>query len=108
MPFDHHNPAPMRRVVSPWRTPALLLAALCAAPAAHALDSGDIVITTLKGEVQVTMNGGARAVRVGSVLELPATVRTGRDGAIDLRQGATSVSVGPDTELDFPALEIPG
>jgi hypothetical protein len=39
---------------------------------------------------------------------LPATVRTGRDGAIELRQGATSVNVGPDTQLEFPALEVPG
>ena len=54
------------------------------------------------------MKGAERAVRAGTVLELPATVRTGRDGAIDLKQGATSVSVGPDTLLEFPALEKAG
>ena len=107
MPFNHHNAASARSVVSLWRMLALGLAASCAMPA-HALDAGDIIVTSLKGEVHITMNGGERAVRAGSVLELPATVRTGRDGAIDLRQGATSVSVGPDTQLDFPALEIPG
>jgi hypothetical protein len=82
--------------------------ALTAAPKAHALDSGDIVIAGLKGEVHVTMKGAERAVRVGTVLELPATVRTGPDGAVDLKQGATAVSVGPDTLLEFPALETAG
>jgi hypothetical protein len=86
----------------------MLLAALWLAPAAHALDGGDIVVASLSGEVQITMNGGAREVRAGSVLELPAIVRTGRDGAIELRQGATSVNVGPDTQLEFPALEVRG
>ena len=42
------------------------------------------------------------------MLELPATVRTGRDGAVELRQGATSISVGPETLLEFPALATPG
>ncbi len=41
------------------------------------------------------MNGVVRAVRAGGVLELPASVRTGRDGSIELRQGATTLSVGP-------------
>jgi hypothetical protein len=54
------------------------------------------------------MSGAARTVRAGTVLELPATLRTGRDGAIELKQGATSVSVGPDTQLEFPALEKRG
>lgn len=108
MPPCDHNPAPARAVVSLWRARFVLCAALCFAPAAHAIDAGDIVVTSLKGEVQVTMNGGRRDVRPGTVLELPAIVSTGRDGAIDLRQGATSVSVGPDTQLEFPALEMPG
>lgn len=97
-----------RRVVRYSLAIVLACAALFAAPAAHALDTGDIVVASLKGEVQVTMKGAPRTVRAGTVLELPATVRTGRDGAIDLRQGATSVSVGPDTLLEFPALEKAG
>jgi hypothetical protein len=80
---------------------------LFAAPA-HALDSGDIVVASMKGEVHYVSNGAERALRVGAVLELPASVRTGRDGAIVLRQSATSVDVGPDTLLEFPALEKHG
>jgi hypothetical protein len=54
------------------------------------------------------MNGAERKVRAGGALELPATVRTGRDGSVELRQGATTVSVGPETLLEFPALEKRG
>jgi hypothetical protein len=103
----NHNAPPHGSVVSLISTAVLMLAAMFAPPA-FALDAGDITVGSLKGEVQVTMNGAARRVRVGSVLELPATVRTGRDGAIELRQGTTSVAVGPDTVLEFPALEKPG
>ena len=79
----------VRPLVAAW----MLVLALCAAPAAFAIDSGDIVVEKVKGEVHVTMNGVERSVRAGGVLELPATIKTGRDGAIDLRQGATTVTV---------------
>jgi hypothetical protein len=104
----YHNEPAMTHLVR--HALALLLGclALCAAPAARAIDSGDIVVASLKGEVHVTMRGAERALRAGAVLELPATVRTGRDGSIELRQGATSVSVGPDTLLEFPALQEAG
>ena len=107
MTCHNHNEFSMTHVVSVLRY-SLMLAALLRAPAAFALDSGDIVVASVKGEVQRHHEGAARAVRAGSVLELPATVRTGRDGAIELRQGETSVSVGPDTLLEFPALEKRG
>ncbi len=102
----NHNEFSMTHVVRYWLS--LMIAALLVAPAAQALDTGDIVVASVKGEVQVTMKGAERAVRAGSVLELPATVRTGRGGAIELRQGKTSVSVGPDTLLEFPAPETRG
>jgi hypothetical protein len=86
---------------------SLALSALLAAPA-FALDTGDIVVESVKGEVRITMNGAERSVRAGGVLELPATIDTGRDGAVELRQGATTVSVGPETRLEFPALETRG
>jgi hypothetical protein len=82
--------------------------ALSVAPAVFAVDSGDIVVVSVRGEVHVSMNGAARKVRGGTVLELPATLRTGRDGAIEIRQGASSVRVGPETTLEFPALEKRG
>jgi len=87
---------------------SLTFLALCFSPAALALDSGDIVVASIKGEVHVTMSGAERTVHAGSVLEPPAAIRTGRDGAIELRQGTTSLSVGPETLLEFPALEKRG
>jgi hypothetical protein len=107
MSFNNHNPGARHRVVRAMSAMMLLLAAIVAMPA-FAVDSGDIVVVSLKGEVHVTIRGQARAVRAGTVLELPASVRTGRDGAIELRQGATSVRVGPETLLEFPALEKRG
>jgi hypothetical protein len=86
----------------------LLVASLLVSTAAFAVDSGDIVVTAIKGEVHFTVNGAERAIRSGGVLEPPATLRTGRDGAVELKQGATTLSVGPDTLLEFPALEKRG
>ena len=97
-----------RHVVRRWSVRLLACASLLAAPAANAIDSGDIVVVSTKGEVHITVNGAPRKVSAGGVLELPATVRTGRDGNIEIRQGASSVNVGPETLLEFPALEKRG
>ena len=86
----------------------LVLGALFAPRVACAVDSGDIVVVSIKGEVHLNVNGAARTLRAGSVLELPATLRTGRNGAVELRQGETTLSVGPETLLEFPALEKRG
>lgn len=106
MSCNNHNVMTGNPVVRVLRA-AFLWLALAVAPA-FATDSGDIFITSLRGDVQVTRNGVVRAVRAGGVLELPASVRTGHDGSIELRQGATTLSVGPDTLLNFPALERRG
>src|SRR6187549_2637369 len=112
MSYDKNKPSCVLRVVRHLFGPAGLLAVICAAllasPAAYAVDSGDIVVVSSKGEVHITMSGAERKLRAGGVLELPATVRTGRDGSVELRQGATAVSVGPETLLEFPALEKRG
>jgi len=86
----------------------LALGAFLAPSIASATDAGDIVVVSLKGEVHFTMQGRARSIRAGGLLEPPVTLRTGRDGAVELRQGATTLSVGPETLLEFPALEKPG
>jgi hypothetical protein len=103
----NHNADVMNPVVRLLAALSLVVAA-CLSPAAYALDTGDIVVTSIKGEVHVTVNGAARAMKAGSVLETPAAVRTGRDGTIELKQGATTVSVGPETLLEFPAQERRG
>ena len=95
-------------VVSYLRVLLIGCASLLAAPAANAVDSGDIVVVSSKGEVHISVNGAERKLRAGGVLELPASLRTGRDGSVELKQGATTVSIGPESQLDFPALEKRG
>ena len=107
MNFANHNHPATNALARALATLSLVFA-LCAAPDAFALDTGDIVVASTKGEVHISVRGTDTKLRAGSVLELPATVRTGRDGAIELRQGATSINVGPDTILEFPALEKAG
>ena len=87
---------------------ALALAAILSAAPAHAVDSGDIVVASVKGEVHIVSNGTERALKAGAVLEPPVSVRTGRSGTVVLKQGATSINIGPDTDLEFPALEKRG
>jgi hypothetical protein len=76
----------------------LLLAARCsvAAPA------GDIVVVTVHGNVTATMAGVSAPLSPNAVLQLPATIRTGHDGSIELRQGPTTVAAAADTELEIP------
>lgn len=107
MTFANHNHPAMGSLVRPLIALSLLFL-LCAPHPAAALDSGAIVVASIKGEVQIAVRGAETQLRAGSVLELPATVRTGRNGAVELRQGATSISVGPETVLEFPALASPG
>jgi hypothetical protein len=103
MKATHHNEPRARRLVRSLIALSLTLCVLRAAPA-FALDSGDIVIANARGEVRLVTGGVTHAPRDGALLEPPATLRTGHDGSVDLRQGATTVSVGPDTVLEFPAL----
>ena len=68
----------------------------------------DIVFVSVKGDVRVTAGGRTQGAREGSILELPASLRTGHDGSADLRQGETTIAVGPDTQLDFPVAAVSG
>ena len=108
MSCDNKRHSPVRNVVRHLLTLLVTVTALFGASAAFAVDSGNIVVVSLKGEVHITSNGAEQKIRAGGVLELPAAVRTGRDGSIELKQGATTVSVGPETLLEFPALEKRG
>jgi len=98
---DHRAPRAVT-VAHTLRALACLLPLL--APAARASTSADdVVVTAANGDVRITFSGSARAAKPGLALELPAAVHTGRDGSIDLRQGDTTLGIGPDTQLEFPA-----
>ena len=61
-----------------------------------------VVVSAVHGDVQVTSAGAPVKASVGVIVKLPATVRTGADGSIELRQGETIVSAAPGAQLDIP------
>ena len=83
---------------------ALLLTVMQFATAYAAEPPQAVVVTAVKGDVRVTMRGQARAVQAGTVVELPASVVTGANGALDLRQDVTTVSIAADTGVEIPAV----
>ena len=82
---------------------AFALALVIGSGSATAASATDVVVVSVKGDAQVTMRGTTRAVRAGGIVELPASVRTGADGAIELQQGPTTVSVAANTQIEIPA-----
>jgi hypothetical protein len=80
----------------------MALAFLACSGTAAAADNQDVVVVSIKGDVQITMRGATRAVKAGATVELPASVRTGADGAIELRQGPTTLSVAASTRIEIP------
>ncbi|HEX4971504.1 MAG TPA: FecR domain-containing protein, partial [Steroidobacteraceae bacterium] len=63
---------------------------------------GDIVVVTVHGTVNATMAGMTVPLSAGAILQLPATVRTGADGAVELRQGSSTFAAAGNTELEIP------
>src|SRR5688572_6416244 len=93
---------------SPSRSVALALlgAVLACMPlsmtAAATASRGDIVVATVHGTVNATMAGMTVPLSAGAILQLPATVRTGADGAVELRQGNSTFAAAGNTELEIP------
>ena len=70
--------------------------------AATSASRGDIVVVTVHGTVDATMAGMNVPLSAGAILQLPATVRTGADGAVELRQGTSTFAAASNTELEIP------
>ena len=93
---------------SPSRSVALafLAAVLACMPlsvtAAATASRGDVVVATVHGTVSATMAGMTVPLSAGAILQLPATVRTGADGAVELRQGNSTFAAAGNTELEIP------
>ena len=81
---------------------ALFACAPLAAMAAATPSRGDIVAVTVHGTVSATMAGMTVPLSDGAILQLPATVRTGADGAVELRQGNSTFAAAGNTELEIP------
>jgi hypothetical protein len=70
--------------------------------AAATAPRGDVVVATVHGTVSATMAGMTVPLSAGAILQLPATVRTGADGAVELRQGNSTFAAAGNTELEIP------
>lgn len=81
---------------------ALLAWVPLSAMAAATPSRGDIVAVTVHGTVSATMAGMTVPLSDGAILQLPATVRTGADGAVELRQGNSTFAAAGNTELEIP------
>jgi hypothetical protein len=81
---------------------ACALLILGAAHAAEPRSRGEIVVVTVHGTVSATMAGVTAPLYGGAILQLPATIRTGHDGALELRQGTSTFAAAANTELEIP------
>jgi hypothetical protein len=68
----------------------------------------DVTVASVQGEVHVTGQARQLDVHKGDVVPLPATIYTGPSGSIELRQGNTTLSAAPNSQLEIPAPAIPG
>jgi hypothetical protein len=84
----------------------LLAAAAClvSAPAAASppQQSPSVVVAAAAGDVRVTSGGAPVKAANGMTLLLPASIHTGTNGSIELRQGRTIVNVGANSQVDIP------
>jgi hypothetical protein len=73
--------------------------------------SGDqprpVTISAMHGEVHVAARGADVKAAIGMTVNLPAVVRTGADGSIELRQGETIVSAASNAALEIPVSADP-
>ena len=81
---------------------ALLVCVPFSITAAATASHGDIVVVTVHGTVTATMAGMTVPLSAGAILQLPATVRTGADGAVELRQATSTFAAAGNTELEIP------
>src|SRR5215469_5621560 len=68
----------------------------------------DVTVASVQGDVSVTVQTGRLDVHKDDVVTLPATIYTGPSGSIELRQGKTTLSVAPNSQLVIPAPAVPG
>jgi hypothetical protein len=80
----------------------LIACVTLSANASTTASRGDIVAVTVHGSVTATMAGMTVPLSGGAILQLPATVRTGADGAVELRQGTSTFAAAGNTELEIP------
>jgi len=93
-----------------WRHLSLML--LVSILSARAASAGppalDVTVASVQGEVHVTSQARQLDVHKSDVVALPATIYTGPSGSIELRQGNTTLSAAPNSQLMIPVPAVPG
>lgn len=89
--------------ILPAMMTALLMLVLSANALAAAPGPEPIVVVAVRGDVSISTSRAARTVQPGTVIAPPVTILTGGDGHVELRQGATTVSIASDTRVELPA-----
>jgi len=84
------------KVVLPSIATSLLLA-LCTS--AHATS---VVVVSSHGSVNITQGGNVVRVSDSGQLTLPAQIKTGADGAIDLKDNESQIHIGPNSTVALP------
>ena len=101
------NDAPGRRTGQVWQ-PATIAVLLCMAVSnavggAHDnADTQPVVVAALKGDVTAWTDAQRVSLTSGARINTPVILRTGADGAIELHQGLSVVSMAPNSELELP------
>ena len=101
------NDAPGRRTGQVWQ-PATIAVLLCMAVSnavggAHDnADTQPVVVAALKGDVTAWTDAQRVSLTSGARINTPVILRTGADGAIELHQGLSVVSMAPKSELELP------
>jgi hypothetical protein len=106
-----HQITPRAVIAAPrWRHLSLILLVSIFGVRAAAADPPalDVTVAAVQGEVHVTSQARPLDLHKGDVMPLPATIYTGPSGSIELRQGNTTVSAAPNSELVIPAPAVPG
>src|SRR6185503_14503593 len=79
-----------------------------ASPAARPGGDSNIYVTSVAGEVAVTMAGNSATVEPKSTVALPARIVTGEGGTLGLTQAGTNISVAGDSDVEIPAEAVDG
>jgi len=88
--------------ILPAMMTALLMLVLSVSALAAAPGPEPIVVVAVHGDVSISTSGAARTLQPGTVIAPPVTILTGGDGHVELRQGATTVSIASDTRVELP------
>ena len=79
----------------------LFLAALFLSVSAVADTGANLWVETWSGDVKLRVQNQWQTPSDGLIVQLPATVSTGNNGSLTLRQGETKISVASNTALEF-------